>query len=250
MIQDKRPYIIAHRGFHQSCPENTLSAFQAALDIGADGIELDVHFTKDNQAVVAHDSWISVPDPIRSGVSRKIRIKTLTFEDLQAVSARTMGEAIPALQVVLETFIDKFKWINVELKQQRYFMENIRLVEIGQGVLKEFPLESIILSSFHPYIVRAMKDWRSDLRTGFLFQPRTVVSPFWQTCLNYTRADFFHPRYDWYLANPTLHPALPPVSLWTLDEPHFYEDARLTPQRLFSIITNRPDLWLKHLSKE
>ena len=49
------PLIIAHRGDVTNAPENTISAFQKALELGADGIELDVRLTKDDQLVVFHD---------------------------------------------------------------------------------------------------------------------------------------------------------------------------------------------------
>ena len=45
----------AHRGASGDAPENTLAAFRLAAEVGADGIELDVHFSKDHQIVVTHD---------------------------------------------------------------------------------------------------------------------------------------------------------------------------------------------------
>ena len=50
-----RPLIIAHRGYRARYPENTLVAFEAAMDAGADMIELDVLLTKDRKIVVIHD---------------------------------------------------------------------------------------------------------------------------------------------------------------------------------------------------
>ena len=49
------PRVIAHRGFPLDHAENTLGAFQAALDAGADILETDVHLSKDGVVVVAHD---------------------------------------------------------------------------------------------------------------------------------------------------------------------------------------------------
>ena len=46
------PAIHAHRGFGQKAPENTLSAFEAAIEIGADAIEFDIHYTRDRKIVV------------------------------------------------------------------------------------------------------------------------------------------------------------------------------------------------------
>ena len=47
--------VIGHRGASHEAPENTMAAFTRALDLGADGIEFDVHLTRDGHAVVIHD---------------------------------------------------------------------------------------------------------------------------------------------------------------------------------------------------
>jgi glycerophosphoryl diester phosphodiesterase len=51
-----RPLVIAHRGYPQFAPENTLPAFQLALEAGADLVELDYHHTKDGVPIVIHDA--------------------------------------------------------------------------------------------------------------------------------------------------------------------------------------------------
>ena len=50
-----RPLVIAHRGYSDRAPENTLAAFRLGWESGADGIECDVHLTKDGQVVCIHD---------------------------------------------------------------------------------------------------------------------------------------------------------------------------------------------------
>lgn len=81
-----KPLQIAHRGGTGLWPENTLEAFTHAIEMGADGIELDVHLSRDGVLVVHHDEslkpaiaradgkWLIRPTP---------RIKDLTFEELQ-----------------------------------------------------------------------------------------------------------------------------------------------------------------------
>ena len=54
----RRPLVIAHRGANSRAPENTISAFSAARDLGADGIEMDVKLTTDGQVVVMHDQTV------------------------------------------------------------------------------------------------------------------------------------------------------------------------------------------------
>jgi len=71
------PLIIGHRGAKGIAPENSLSAFEKALDLGIDGIELDVHLTKDGKLVVIHDMDLKR----LTGVGNSI--KQLTFKELK-----------------------------------------------------------------------------------------------------------------------------------------------------------------------
>src|SRR5579864_2133877 len=52
---DSRPLVIAHRGASWDLPENTLPAFERAIEVGADYVELDVHADRDGRLVVTHD---------------------------------------------------------------------------------------------------------------------------------------------------------------------------------------------------
>ena len=54
--------LVAHRGHSEKFPENTLAAFKAARDLGADAIELDVHLTQDGQLVIHHDYYLDNPN--------------------------------------------------------------------------------------------------------------------------------------------------------------------------------------------
>ena len=73
--------IIAHRGFSDIAPENTLIAFQKAIEVGADYFELDVHQTKDNVLVVIHDKTVDRT----SSNGKKGEIKEKTLSELQKV---------------------------------------------------------------------------------------------------------------------------------------------------------------------
>ena len=73
-----RPLILAHRGSPKSAnfPENTIPAFREAVELGADGFELDIHLTKDKELVVFHDyrlkRLMGVPGGVSSLDSREI----------------------------------------------------------------------------------------------------------------------------------------------------------------------------------
>jgi glycerophosphoryl diester phosphodiesterase len=92
----KKTEIIAHRGASRERPENTVAAFVRAAELGADGIELDVHLTADGVLVVHHDA---VPHGAPSPALAKRDIRTLTLGELAAFQVR--GEPIPTLATVL-----------------------------------------------------------------------------------------------------------------------------------------------------
>jgi len=101
------PRVIAHRGFPLDHAENTLGAFQAALDAGADILETDVHLSKDGVVVVAHD-----PDLTRVA-RRPGLVSDFTHEELAAMDLG-FGEGFPSLAELLTAFPDaKF---NIDLK--------------------------------------------------------------------------------------------------------------------------------------
>jgi glycerophosphoryl diester phosphodiesterase len=58
VLRRERPLVFAHRGGAKLRPENTLAAFEHGLSIGADGLELDVHLSRDGQVVVVHDTTL------------------------------------------------------------------------------------------------------------------------------------------------------------------------------------------------
>ena len=60
----EKTLVWAHRGAFGYAPENTMPAFKMAIDMKADGIELDVHFSKDGKIVVIHDETIDRTSPI------------------------------------------------------------------------------------------------------------------------------------------------------------------------------------------
>ena len=88
--------IVAHRGASRERPENTLAAFNRALELGADGIELDVHLTADGVLVVHHDA---APHEAPNAALVNLDIRSLTGEQLRTFRVR--GEPIPTLEEVI-----------------------------------------------------------------------------------------------------------------------------------------------------
>jgi len=98
---EKNIMIVGHRGLRSLYPENTMVSFQAALDLKLDLIEFDVHFTKDKQLVVCHDTTI---DRTTNGTGA---IRDYTLEELKTFDAgivkseKFAGQRIPTLEEVL-----------------------------------------------------------------------------------------------------------------------------------------------------
>ena len=114
--------IFAHRGASGYAPENTLEAFALAMEMGADGIELDVQLTKDGEVVVIHDEVI---DRVSNG---KGLVKDYTLVQLRKFSFDNHMEgyeniSIPTLKEVLELVKASKMEVNIELKTGIYWMK-------------------------------------------------------------------------------------------------------------------------------
>lgn len=100
--ETKRPLIWAHTGDKYAAPENTLAAFRAGLEAGADGVELDVHLTADGHVVVLHDSSVDRTTD-GSGFVAEMMLKDIRSLDAGFKhSAAFQGERIPTLKEVLD----------------------------------------------------------------------------------------------------------------------------------------------------
>lgn len=112
---NETPVVIAHRGASGVAPENTLAAFSKALELGADVIELDVHFSKDGEVIVIHDHSV---DRTTNGSGE---IEHLSMEEIKQLDAGSWfdeafaGEPVPTLREVLELVDGKAK-VLIEIK--------------------------------------------------------------------------------------------------------------------------------------
>ncbi len=219
--------IIAHRGASVMAPENTMKAFQLALDYEADGIELDVMLTGDNQVVVIHDETV---DRTTNGNGR---VSEMTLEEIQGLDAGE-GEKIPTLSQVLDQFAGKLL-INIELKNYSSIFDPLPL-EVAKILKNHNYLEDILISSFNPFNLPRVKRRIKDVRLGLITQPQQAQHWIWRL-FDY---DALHPHYsdvDSVLVS-ALHARQRGVNVWTVDEPA--ELKRLVALDIDGIITNDP----------
>ena len=180
-----------HRGFSGKYPENTMLAFRKAVEIGVDGIELDVQLSKDGEVVICHDETV---DRTTNG---KGRIKDLTLAQLKQLNAsaafagRYGVNEIPTLREYFELVKDLPIETNVELKTGVYEYEGIE--EKVWALIQEFHLEDrICISSFNHFSVLRMKKIAPQLKFGFLFDTWLIDAGAY--CAKHGM-DSFHPNY-------------------------------------------------------
>ena len=159
----------AHRGFSGLYPENTMLAFRKAVEIdGCDGIEFDVHLTKDLVPVIIHDETLD-----RTCVNGSGFIKDYTYDELKKfdVSFKFAGQCepqhIPTLREYFELVKDTKIITNIELKTSNYEYDGIE--QIVYDMIMEYGLKDrIIISSFNHFTIKRMKAICPDMKCGLL----------------------------------------------------------------------------------
>ncbi|WP_244209120.1 glycerophosphodiester phosphodiesterase [Paenibacillus ferrarius] len=164
------PWVFAHRGSSLEAPENTMSAFQLAVDQQCDVIELDIHLTSDGQVIVCHDETLGRTTN-QSGV-----IGELTLEEMKQADAGSWfspvytGEKIPLLQEVLERIPARIG-LNIELKQSY----SGRIVEPLIKLLRENGrLADVLFSSYDHKLLHDIKQKAPECRISLVYDAKPV----------------------------------------------------------------------------
>ncbi len=161
-----RPLVFAHRGASAHAPQNTLPAFRIAAELGADGIELDVHLSADRYPVVIHDATLNT---LTDGSGR---VAAHTLAQLKRLDAG--GAPIPTLDEVFDAVGTRFQQINIEIKA--YGAE----WTVADCIARHAMQSHVIVSSFNPFTLRRFRRLLPQVPIGFLFEPNTAryTSPF------------------------------------------------------------------------
>ncbi len=162
----------AHRGASGYAPENTLASFQMAVDMKADGIECDIHLSKDGVFVVCHDETI---DRTSDGTGR---IADMTYEEIAKHNFSGKfhphyfhgnAQTAPTLQQMLDVVKD-MKVINIEVKEfagdEDAALNKFYEILAGYGIV-----DRVIVSSFNVGILKRLKALHGDVFTGYLYHP-------------------------------------------------------------------------------
>ncbi|MDO3379217.1 glycerophosphodiester phosphodiesterase [Geoalkalibacter halelectricus] len=226
----ERFWFWAHRGASACAPENTLAAFRLAEAQGADGIELDVHISRDGVPMVIHD------ETLERTTNGRGRVADTRLRDLRRLDAgrwfapEFAGEPLPLLAEVLEWAGERVP-LNLELKDRRTGAAVLRL-------LHHYPQCRVLVSSFDHRLLKDLRAQAPQLPLGFLCESRL-----WRLALRRAQAagaHSFHPRQD--LVGSSLARAVRGAGLalytWTLDDAP--RAAALMRLGIAGLFTNRP----------
>ncbi|WP_430487411.1 glycerophosphodiester phosphodiesterase [Priestia flexa] len=160
--------IMGHRGAAGTFPENTMISFEEAIRVGADGIELDVHMSKDGELMVIHDEKV---DRTTNG---KGYIRDFNYKELRSLDAsykfkKNYGACqIPTLNEVLAWASNQQFSVNIELKNNLFeyaYLEMKVLDLIYYYKMKE----RIIISSFNHNSLARVTSFDSTIETAILY---------------------------------------------------------------------------------
>jgi glycerophosphoryl diester phosphodiesterase len=162
----KRPLVIAHRGASGVLPENTLPAYERAVELAADMIEIDLHLTRDGAVVVSHDAELV-------GLGGRGEIADATLEAVRALDAGG-GERVPLLDEVLDRFGSRIPF-NLELKcpaEGTYAGLEERALD---AVRRRGLLGSTLFSCFEDAVLARLRALEPGARIALLFSPRRAA---------------------------------------------------------------------------
>ena len=230
---------IAHRGFSGKYPENTMLAFRKALEAGAEGIEFDVHMTKDDQLVIIHDELLDRTTD-GTGLVRDYTLEELRRLDASAGFRGVFGKnPIPTLEEYYELIKDWEILTNIELKTGVIWYPGIE-----EKVLKVIDhygrRKDTIISSFNHFSILRMKELAPDIVCGFLEESR-IIAPA-EYCKKH-KVQCWHPLcYD--MTEDVvgeLKAERIMINAWTVNRREDMED--MLKKGIDGVITNFPDLF-------
>lgn len=229
--------IVAHRGASGLVEhENTIDAFQKAIDVGADCIECDVRRTKDGVMIIFHDELIN-----------GVPVNELTHREILDIT----GYHVPTLEETLE-FVKGKILIDIELKEGGYEEEAVALIQ------KHLKNDEFYIRSFLDKTVRKVKKIDKTITTALLLgleHPKNVLLtrlselfPFFRILK--TKCDIVSPYYRLLKLGFVTRMRIlgRRVSVWTVDDEPLMK-VLLKKKKVDSLVTNYPDVALRILNR-
>lgn len=231
---ERIPLIIAHRGASALEKENTLAAFEKAIELNADMVELDVRRSQDGVLLVHHDKHI-----VREG--RLVRLRDLLYRDV-----RECRPEIPTLESVLELCAGKIA-LDIEVKETGY---EEQILDLAAKYLQP---QDFVVTSFNDSAIKAVRKAKPEVATGLLLGhpgPKNAIVTRLSELFPLARyrncgASFLAPHYRLinrlFLRMTRTHNI--PLFVWTVN--HIGLMKNLFTLGVHAVITDRPEIALQ-----
>lgn len=222
---------IGHRGAKGHEPENTLIAFQKAMDMFVDGIELDVHLSSDGEIIVIHDFTI---DRTTSG---KGLVNELSLPELKAFRIKDeLTQQIPTLVEVLD-LVNQKCFVNIELKSYETAEKVVKLIEKYISD-KNWNYNDFLISSFDWTALQQVTFLNSEIPIGVLTETDLDLA---LAFAKFIQARSIHPHFHLLTKENTLRIQEKGLQVftWTVNEPDDIQ--KIKSFKVNGIITDFPN---------
>ena len=225
-----RPLVFAHRGGSALAPENTIAAFDNGLALGADGLELDVHLSRDGVVVVHHDRLLDRTTALRGPIAAR------EAEELRRADVPTLAEVLARYRdrrIIIELKVNtpELASATIDVVRQACAVERVCLGSFGLRVLRAArAIEPAIATS------GGREEVRWALYRSWVRWPVSTVAyagyqvPEWSGSTRVVSARFVEYAHDAGMA----------VQVWTVDTEE--QARRLLAMDVDALITDRPDV--------
>lgn len=207
---------IGHRGAAGTHPENTMASFRRAVELGAHGIEFDIHRTKDGHIVVIHDHHLERTTDGTGWIMHR------TLDEIRQCDAGSWkgpafkGERVPTLvEVIRQTPVSLMLFLELKAGSLHYPGIEEDLVKL---IREEGALSRLQVSSFDHHGLLKLHTLEPKLELGMLFS-ENLLDPV--GLANACGASALHPSWQWTSPHlvQTAHEAGMNVNVWTVDDP-------------------------------
>jgi glycerophosphoryl diester phosphodiesterase len=257
-----RILVHGHRGARARMPENTLPAFEYAIQQGVDALEMDMAVTKDNVIVISHDPILETP--VCSGPRNGVVIHTLTLAEVRQWDCGAVqnpnfhtqqtvpGTRMPTLDDVLQLATRGTFDYNIETKsfpeRPEYTPPPNEFARLVLDKVRQYKLEKrVILQSFDFRTLVAMRQLAPDIRLSALTEmdPRAFTT----IAKEAANAEIVSPYYKLVTAEKVAaaHALNIQVVPWTVNDPAEWD--RLIEAKVDAIISDDPAALIAHLKK-
>ena len=244
--------ILGHRGASANAPDNTMAAFELAVEMGADGVETDIHLTKDGVPVIQHNYEIDRNSNGKGCVEEMTYDELLQYDFGSWKGEEFKGQRIVSLDECLAFAEKHMRLINLELKQTVHV--NSPIVEKSLELVKKYKMtDRVMFSSFDHALMQKVQLLCPEVLVGALYDEMEVKqnnigmilkdAPAYVSEMGF---DFANPHVDYLCEEGIVEKFTQKgigVSVWTVDKP--YVAQQCVKRGVKCIITNKPDVILK-----